>query len=78
MADEGIGIPKEIQDQIFDEGPISRPGTENELGTGHGLLIVCDFIKAYGADIHVESAENQGTRMVMKFKRWIPEKSGGV
>ncbi|MGZ3691512.1 MAG: sensor histidine kinase, partial [Pseudobdellovibrio sp.] len=62
IRDEGIGIPDEIKNYLFDESrQISRPGTDNEDGTGNGLLIVKDFVEAYGALLDITSSANKGT-----------------
>lgn len=70
VADEGIGMSKEIIDQLFSEGPISRPGTAQEESTGHGLLIVSDFMKAFGGKISIESEIGKGTKVFLQLKRY--------
>ncbi|MDR8390442.1 hybrid sensor histidine kinase/response regulator [Aliifodinibius sp. S!AR15-10] len=62
VKDEGIGIPKEIQKTIFnpEERP-KRTGTDNEQGTGLGLLLCKEFIEAHRGEILVESSPNEGS-----------------
>jgi signal transduction histidine kinase len=70
IQDEGIGMPPELVRTVFsDEQRRSRPGTENEPGTGTGLLVVRDFTAAFGARVEVTSTEGQGTRIRLRFRR---------
>ncbi len=65
IHDTGIGMPDEIIDEIFNldsfKPALPRPGTENEKGTGIGLLLVKEFIKKINAKIYAESKEGEGT-----------------
>jgi signal transduction histidine kinase len=62
VQDQGIGIPKELQMKLFDIGNTTlRQGTENELGTGMGLVLVHEFIQLMGGDIWVNSDEGKGS-----------------
>lgn len=68
ISDQGIGLPLHLKEKIFDEAPeISRPGTDREAGTGLGLLVVRDFVAAYGAKITVQSKEGKGTTFTIDF-----------
>lgn len=58
IKDAGIGIPTVIINDIFGVGKnIRRKGTEGELGTGFGMLLVKKFMDAYGATVNVVSKE---------------------
>lgn len=62
IHDQGIGIPKDQQMNLFDIGNATlRQGTENELGTGMGLVLVREFIQLMGGDIWVNSEEGKGS-----------------
>lgn len=62
VKDNGIGIPKEIQDMLFQiEAHIGRSGTEGELSSGLGLLLCKEFVDAHGGKIWVESEIGQGS-----------------
>ncbi|WP_258103001.1 sensor histidine kinase [Marinoscillum sp. MHG1-6] len=58
VQDNGIGVPKKIQNKIFDPFFTTKaPGK----GTGVGLYIVYTIVKKYGGTIEVESKEAAGT-----------------
>ncbi len=60
IADSGIGIPQELQSQIFNWGAeTNRKGTAGEKGTGFGLPIVQSYIELYGAHISLHSKSLQ-------------------
>jgi len=62
VKDTGIGIPKENIEKLFRiDGNISTVGTNNENGTGFGLVLCNDFVKKHGGEIWVESAKNLGS-----------------
>lgn len=62
VKDSGIGMPKEIKDKLFTLGShVSRIGTDNEKGSGLGLLLVKDFVEKHGGRIWVESQQALGT-----------------
>lgn len=59
VEDHGIGIPEEIQDQIFDHFFTTKDRTK---GTGLGLSISFEIIKEHHGTLDFEVIENQGTR----------------
>lgn len=63
VQDNGIGIRKEDQKRIFDPFQyIEKNGTDHdEESTGLGLTLVKRIVEAHGGQIHVESAEGQGS-----------------
>ncbi len=69
VADTGIGIPGEDQEQIFDRffrG--EHPLVMRAAGTGLGLSIVQTLVAMHNGRIWFESEENKGTT----FSMWIP------
>jgi signal transduction histidine kinase len=62
ISDTGIGIPPEKVDEIFHiEKGHSTKGTENEKGTGLGLMLCNDFIKKHDGKIWLESEVGKGS-----------------
>ncbi|MDD4961811.1 MAG: HAMP domain-containing sensor histidine kinase, partial [Candidatus Marinimicrobia bacterium] len=66
VRDEGIGIGPEMLGHIFDIGEnTSSPGTDNEQGTGLGLIICKEFIAKHGGSIRVESEYGKGSNFII-------------
>jgi signal transduction histidine kinase len=62
ICDNGVGIPENKQKNFFTSAEIeSTPGTENEKGTGLGLILCYDLVKLNKGTIAVESAQGEGT-----------------
>lgn len=62
VQDNGVGIPKPLQDLVFNKfTKANRPGTGGEASTGLGLFIARQIVTLHGGTIWLESAENQGT-----------------
>ncbi|GAA4280363.1 sensor histidine kinase [Gaetbulibacter aestuarii] len=58
VKDNGSGIPKNLIEKIFQPFFTTKP---TGSGTGLGLSLSYDIVKAHGGDLNVESLENQGT-----------------
>lgn len=68
VKDTGIGMPKEMADSIFALNKMrSRPGTNNEPGTGLGLVLCHEIVDKHGGKIWVESEENVGTTFLFEL-----------
>jgi two-component system, sensor histidine kinase and response regulator len=62
VSDKGIGISAERLSAIFEiDKHTNTTGTENELGTGLGLVLCKDFITQHNGKIWIESTPNIGT-----------------
>ncbi len=62
VTDNGVGISAENLGKLFKiESIVSSEGTNNEQGTGMGLLLSRDFVEIQGGTIKVESELNEGT-----------------
>jgi signal transduction histidine kinase len=69
VEDSGVGMTDEMKQKLFDKAKNpSLSGTNNEIGSGLGLLLVNDFVTQHGGTIDVESAVGTGTT----FKFTIP------
>ncbi|MGE5426327.1 MAG: PAS domain S-box protein [Methylococcaceae bacterium] len=63
ISDNGVGINKEALDKLFRiDASYKTAGTNNETGTGLGLLLCKEFIDKHGAKIWVESEVGIGSR----------------
>ena len=63
IKDEGTGIRKDELDQLFKIGSsVAKSGTENEQGTGIGLILSKEFIEKNGGRIAAESEFGKGSR----------------
>jgi signal transduction histidine kinase len=72
VTDNGIGIPADRIDSIFDRFTRAHPDQENIAGVGLGLSIVIDCIDTLGGRITVESTEGVGTRFVLTLPNRPP------
>jgi PAS domain S-box-containing protein len=62
VSDNGIGIKKENIENLFHiEKVQSTPGTQNEKGTGLGLILCKEFVDKHGGKIWVESESGKGS-----------------
>jgi len=73
VSDTGLGIPKDLQPQLFTKfvqiAPLKR--VRGEKGTGLGLTIAKGMVEAHGGKIWVDSDEGKGT----KFTFTLPKES---
>lgn len=68
VEDNGIGIKKERLDTLFRlENTQSSRGTENEKGTGLGLIICKEFVHMHGGRIWAESEPGKGSRFLFNI-----------
>jgi signal transduction histidine kinase len=62
VSDTGIGMSDDLVKRLFRiETKESRLGTQNEKGTGLGLLLCKEFVEMHGGKIWAESIEGSGT-----------------
>jgi len=64
VKDNGNGIPKNIVDKIFQPFFTTKP---TGSGTGLGLSLSYDIVKAHGGEIKVESNEDEGSEFVIQL-----------
>ena len=58
VKDNGNGIPQKVMDKIFQPFFTTKPTGQ---GTGLGLSLAYDIVKAHGGEIKVITKENEGT-----------------
>lgn len=71
IQDNGVGIALENIQKIFNGENFSSRGTQNEKGTGIGLMVCWDFMERNEGSITIESELGKGTL----FKLQIPRHS---
>lgn len=72
IEDNGIGMDEVTLSNLkgdINERSFSRKGTDMEMGTGLGMLLVKQFLTFNHATMEIESEEGKGTRFIMTFPR---------
>jgi signal transduction histidine kinase len=64
IKDNGNGIPQKILDKIFQPFFTTKPTGQ---GTGLGLSLAYDIVKAHGGDIKVETKEGEGSEFIVQL-----------
>ena len=64
VRDNGNGIPKIVIDKIFQPFFTTKPTGE---GTGLGLSMSYDIVKAHGGELKVETKEGEGSEFVIQL-----------
>jgi two-component system, NtrC family, sensor kinase len=64
VKDNGPGIPSEIKDKIFQPFFTTKPTGQ---GTGLGLSLSYDIVKAHGGKLKVETLEGEGTEFIVQL-----------
>jgi len=68
IKDNGVGMNLDIQSKLFKlDQHLTTLGTENEKGTGLGLIITKEFIHLNRGSLGVDSIKDQGTTFVIKL-----------
>jgi PAS domain S-box-containing protein len=71
VSDNGTGINKKIKNNLFKIDELTHTaGTEEETGTGLGLILCNEFIKLHDGYVHVESELGKGSIFTVQW----PEK----
>ena len=62
VIDSGIGMDADTRENLFTKSnAASISGTNNEIGSGLGLILVKDFVSQHGGTLRVESEIKKGT-----------------
>ena len=64
VQDNGNGIPQKVIDKIFQPFFTTKPTGE---GTGLGLSLSYDIIKAHGGEIKVETKDGEGSEFIIQL-----------
>jgi len=64
VKDNGNGIPRKVLDKIFQPFFTTKPTGQ---GTGLGLSLTYDIIKAHGGEIKVETSEGKGSTFIISL-----------
>src|SRR4029078_734677 len=64
VKDNGNGIPQKIVDKIFQPFFTTKPTGQ---GTGLGLSLAYDIIKAHGGEIRVTTQEGEGSEFIIQL-----------
>ena len=65
VKDNGNGIPQKIVDKIFQPFFTTKPTGQ---GTGLGLSLSYDIVKAHGGDLRVETTEGKGSEFIIALQ----------
>ena len=66
IADNGNGVPQKILDKIFQPFFTTKPTGQ---GTGLGLSLAYDIVKAHGGELKVETKEGEGSKFTIQLPR---------
>jgi signal transduction histidine kinase len=64
VADNGNGIPQKVLDKIFQPFFTTKPAGQ---GTGLGLSLSYDIVKAHGGELKVETKEGEGSTFIIQL-----------
>jgi signal transduction histidine kinase len=71
ISDTGIGIKKDDMKKLFRiDIQFTNPGTENEEGTGLGLILCKELIEKNKGVIRVESIHGKGSKFTFSVPKW--------
>ncbi len=71
VTDSGIGMEEDTRKNLFTNRKLtSVHGTNNEKGTGVGLMLVKDFVTQNGGTIRVESQLETGTSLIFTMPKY--------
>ena len=64
VKDNGNGIPQKVLDKIFQPFFTTKPTGQ---GTGLGLSLSYDIVKAHGGELKVETVEGEGSEFILQL-----------
>ena len=66
VKDNGNGIPEHIKEKIFQPFFTTKPTGQ---GTGLGLSLSYDIVKAHGGELKVDSKQNEGSNFIITLNQ---------
>ena len=72
VRDNGMGVPQKLADKIFQPFFTTKPAGQ---GTGLGLSLSYDIIKAHGGEFKMESKEGEFAEFIIELPHVIPDNS---
>jgi signal transduction histidine kinase len=72
VIDNGSGIPTDVLPHIFDTYYTTKP---KGIGTGLGLPIARDIVRAHGGDLLVDTTLGKGTTFTVVLPFKVPDES---
>ena len=78
VIDNGVGIPKEDQNKIFQRFyRVDKERTKDLNSTGLGLAITKEIVDAHKGEIYVSSEVNIGTNFTIRLPIFKEDKNNG-
>lgn len=69
VSDTGVGMNEKTRNSLFEtQGKLTTLGTNNEKGSGLGLMLTKDFVEVLGGKLSVESELGKGTTISIELK----------
>ena len=69
VKDDGIGMSDGVRENLFKFQADSRPGTENERGTGLGLILCKELLESLNSKLEIESKAGSGSTFSFRIKK---------
>ena len=67
VKDSGIGMSKDVMERISSENYYTTKGTQNEEGSGFGLMLIRDLIKKQDGKLYIDSTLGKGSAFTITF-----------
>lgn len=68
IKDYGIGMSEALKEHLFDlSKSVTRLGTNNEKGTGLGLILCKEFLELNGGSLSFDSVINEGSIFILQI-----------
>jgi two-component system sensor histidine kinase/response regulator len=67
VKDSGIGMSKDVMERINTENYYTTKGTQNEEGSGFGLMLIRDLIKKQNGKLQINSTLGKGSAFTITF-----------